>query len=84
MCKPASMVVTKEKIFWSEKSDSHEDTISEFGLVEKVANQLTFVRIEIVPPNENDFGASSSKWKFNDNNSLSSRTAHIRLLRSFL
>ena len=30
MCRPASMIVTKSKVFWSEKSDSHEDIVEEF------------------------------------------------------
>jgi len=32
MCRPASFVLTEHKVFWSKKSDSHEDIIREFGL----------------------------------------------------
>jgi hypothetical protein len=29
MCQPASFVLTKDGVFWSMKSDSHEDIIQE-------------------------------------------------------
>ena len=32
MCEPASFVVTKDKVFWSLKSDGHEDIIREHAL----------------------------------------------------
>ena len=52
MCNPASFVVTKDQVFWSKKSDSHEDIISEFELKEmNVRHEPTFVRVEISPEN---------------------------------
>jgi len=65
MCSPASFVVTKSKVFWSEKSDSHEDIIAEFNL-EKLddANRMGIVRVEITPPNSNDFDKPLSEWAY--------------------
>ena len=47
MCRPASLVITKERVFWSTKTDSHEDIIREFGLQDEVAGQIAIVRVEI-------------------------------------
>jgi len=63
MCSPASFIVTKPKVFWSTKSDSHEDIIKEFELVEIVHDKITFVRVEITPP-DNDFNAPLKTWTF--------------------
>jgi len=64
MCRPASMVVTKQKVFWSKNSDSHEDIIEEFKLDEgKLREQPKLVRVEIVPPNE-DYKLPFSKWNY--------------------
>ncbi|MHC4464909.1 MAG: hypothetical protein ACYS30_26290 [Planctomycetota bacterium] len=65
MCKPASFVVTKKEVFWSKLDESHEVIIEENKLKEKdVHGNITFVRIEIVPP-ENNYGLPFSKWKYN-------------------
>jgi len=51
MCVPASMIATKDKIFWSKTSESHTDIIEEFGLRERNARgEYLFVPIEITPP----------------------------------
>jgi len=64
MCEPASMIVTKKKVFWSLKTESHHEIISEFGLKEKdVRGNYTLVPIEITPP-VNDFRLPLSKWQF--------------------
>ena len=64
MCKPASMIVTKQKVFWSEKTDSHHEIISEFGIRETDARgYINVVPIEIYPENGN-LGTPISKWKF--------------------
>ena len=55
------MVMTKTKVFWSEKTDSHENIIAEFALREIVRNAVTFVRVEIVPP-DNHFDAPAAAW----------------------
>jgi len=62
MCKPASFIVTKDKVFFSNKSDSHEDIIKEFDLHEG-SGRINFVRTEITPPKDN-FSLSLDKWEF--------------------
>ena len=52
MCKAASFVVTKDKVFWSKMTDSHEEIIREFGLCPEVAGNACVVRCEIVPEGE--------------------------------
>ena len=68
MCKPASFVIVKNrglKALWDKDvSDSHEDIIKHFGLREtNVRGEITFVRVEIVPPNEN-YLLPLSKWEY--------------------
>ena len=63
MCKPASFVVTKNKVFWSKNSDSHEDIIQENKLVESVAGNYTFVRVEITPQ-DGDLSSNTRYWKY--------------------
>jgi len=63
MCRPASMIVTKKKVFWSENTDSHHEIISEFKLRETDASgNINIVPIEIYPEDGNL--ASKKKWKF--------------------
>ena len=64
MCREASLVITKQKVFWSKTNDSHEDIIEEFGLKESNSRGISFVRVEIVPPS-GDYSLPLSKWKFN-------------------
>ena len=61
MCRAASFVVTKDKVYWSETSDSHEDIIKEFNLHE--GSKINFVRAEIVPSG-GDYRLPVRKWKF--------------------
>ena len=61
MCKAASFVVTKDKVCWSEISDSHEDIIKECNLHE--GDRISFVRAEIAPPG-GDYRQPISKWEF--------------------
>jgi hypothetical protein len=64
MCKPASFVLTKEKVYWSKNSDSHEDIIREFNLVEMAKkSEVGFVRVEIFPDNEK-YELPLKKWKY--------------------
>ena len=49
MCRAASFVVTKDKVFWSKMTDSHEEIIREFDLCPEVAGKACVVRCEIVP-----------------------------------
>jgi hypothetical protein len=70
MCRPASMVVTKKKVYWSENSDSHENIIKEYNLREMdIRCRATFVRVEIVPP-ENDYRVPLSRWVFSTDQDL--------------
>jgi hypothetical protein len=51
MCEPASFVLTKDAVFWSRRSDSHEDIIDEFKLHADGDRGPNIVRVEITPPN---------------------------------
>ena len=65
MCRMASFIVTKTKVFWSQVTDSHEDIITEFELqhLDDNCNTVGIVRVEITPP-EDDFSASTDRWIF--------------------
>jgi len=64
MCEPASMVVTKTKVYWSKNTESHHEIIKEFNLKEQnVRGEYILVPIEIIPPHK-DFRLPLSKWKF--------------------
>jgi len=64
MCEPASMVVTKRKVYWSEKTDSHSEIIEEFKIREcGVGGEINVVPVEIIPPG-GDYTLPLSKWKF--------------------
>ena len=64
MCTPASMIVTKAKVFWSEKTDSHHEIISEFGIMETDARgDINIVPVEIYPEDGN-LNTPIGKWKF--------------------
>ena len=64
MCRPASFVVTKAKVFWGLRTESHEEIISENRLKEmSVRGTPTFVRVEIVPPKD-DWTAPIRKWEY--------------------
>ena len=50
MCKFASFVLTKDRVFWSGNSNSHDDIISEHGLHEAGSGgRINIVRTEISP-----------------------------------
>ena len=70
MCKPASFVITKDRIFWSKTSDAHEDIIAEHELhVDSIAGPK-IVRVEISPPKGN-FSLSLCDWVYHtDQDSL--------------
>jgi len=64
MCNPASLVVTKARVFWSNTSDSHEDIIEEFGLSNFDREfSMNLVRVEITPPG-NNYQLPVSQWKY--------------------
>ena len=63
MCKMASFVLTKDKVFWSKSSDSHEDIIKEFGLHADGVKGPNILRVEIVPPDDN-YKLDTAKWVY--------------------
>ena len=50
MCQPASFVLTKDAVFWSRFTDSHEEIIKESGLHADGAKGPNILRVEVVPP----------------------------------
>ena len=70
MCHPASIVMTKDRDFWSMKTDSHSEIIAEFKLCESIRNKSAataescLVKVELTPPTENAFGAPLKQWRF--------------------
>ena len=63
MCRPASFVLTKDRVFWSINTDSHEDIIAEHKLHQDGVRGPNILRIEITPPDD-DFTAPAKKWNF--------------------
>ena len=63
MCYPASFVLTKKQIFWSETSESHEDIFEEHGLSDGPFPAIKTVRVEITP-RDFDFRTPIDTWKF--------------------
>ena len=61
MCRPASFVLTKDRVFWSKKSDSHEDIIEEFELHSDGVRGPNIVRVEVT---HRDMRTPLSEWKF--------------------
>jgi hypothetical protein len=51
MCKYASFVLTKDKTFWSNKTESHEEIIREFDLCEtdSTKTRINILRVECSP-----------------------------------
>jgi len=60
MCLEASFVATKDRIFWSKKTDSHEEIIEEFSLNPDGTHGANIVRVELLPVVWNDI----STWEF--------------------
>ena len=63
MCEPASMWVTKSKVFWSEKSESHSEIADEFKLHVDGVRGANAVKIEISPIG-GDFRLPLDQWIF--------------------
>ena len=64
MCHPASFVLTKDSVFWSMKTDSHEDIIREFELSQDGLRGPNILRVELTPPKMIDYGAPAKKWNY--------------------
>ena len=64
MCKPASMVVTKDRVYWSRTTDSHTEIIREYGLADNQdAALIKHVAVEISPPN-GMYAVPLDNWEF--------------------
>ncbi len=63
MCKPASFVITKDRIYWSRTSDSHEEIIREFKLNADGIGGPNIVRAEIAPP-KSDLSLPLKQWEY--------------------
>ena len=63
MCRFFSCLVTKTAdVLWEQDTDSHEDLVQQFKINDTKPIELrTFVRVEVVPPN-NDYKIDISKW----------------------
>jgi hypothetical protein len=64
MCKFASFVLTKDGVFWSDKSDSHEDIISEHGLHADGIRGPNILRVEIVPGSKIKKFSQYKDWEY--------------------
>jgi len=64
MCKFASFVITKDREFWSDSSDSHTKIIEEHGLHEDGPRGPNIVRIEISPTDKIKKWPSLKAWKY--------------------
>jgi hypothetical protein len=63
MCHPASFVLTRDSVFWSKTSNSHNAIIREHGLCEDVVYRPTLLRVEISPDN-GDYTRPMSEWTY--------------------
>lgn len=65
MCKPASFVLTRTKVFWSVTSDDHEHIIKEhdLGHLDRDYSNPGLVRVEITPPGF-DFSLPPEQWVY--------------------
>jgi hypothetical protein len=62
MCNPASFVATKNDVFWSKRSESHEVIIRENALPDG-GPTVHIIRLEITPPCR-DFTAPLERWEY--------------------
>ena len=64
MCKFASFVLTKDRVFWSDESDSHEAIIREHGLHEDSIHGPNILRVEIVPGSKIKKFSQYKDWEY--------------------
>jgi hypothetical protein len=62
MCRPASFIVTENRVLWHPNSDSHEDIIELYGIRDD-GRKCDFVRVEILPP-EGNILLPLDKWRY--------------------
>ena len=63
MCQFKSGIISKTKVFFSEKTESHTEILSEFGLHQDGARGPNLVQFEIKPPN-GDLYADFAAWVY--------------------
>ena len=63
MCKPASFVATKDRVYWSEKTVSHHEIISEHNLCESGIRGVNVVPLEVTPKGGN-LSLPLKDWSF--------------------
>jgi hypothetical protein len=63
MGKMASFVLTKDKVFWSKKTDSHGEIIREFNLNADGTHGPNILRVEIIPP-ANNYSLPLDQWVY--------------------
>ena len=63
MCTPASLVLTKDKVFFSKVSNSHEDIIEEYCLAADGVRGPNVLRVEVVPPKD-DYSLPIEEWDY--------------------
>ena len=64
MCKFASFVLTKDRVFWSDKSDSHTEIINENNLHEMGSHGANIIKVEITPSATMKSWPSLEAWDF--------------------
>ena len=64
MCRFASFVLTKDEVFWSDKSDSHEDIIKEHDLHADGVRGPNILRVEIIPGPEIKKFSQYKDWTY--------------------
>ena len=63
MCKPASFVLTENNVYWSLKTDSHDEILLEHDLRDSIAGKVQIVRCEITPP-QGDYFLKPDEWNY--------------------
>ena len=64
MCKFASFVLTRNKAFWSDISDSHESIIAEHKLHTDGVRGVNVLRVELTPPDHGHQWADVANWSY--------------------
>ena len=65
MCKYFSCIITRDlKVYWSKKSCSHEDILSELKLSDTKLVDRDFVRIEITPKKLENITRNAGDWNY--------------------
>jgi len=63
MCQFASFVLTRDRVFWLPRSDSHEQIICDHELHADGARETNVVRVELLPP-AHEHWRDLSRWQF--------------------